>query len=747
MSNSRRLLVVLLGATALTLPLRVDGIGGNDGANCYSFSDTLPPLDGNAPTFAFADISDSGAALPLLDDQMGGPVPIGFPFNYYGSQYSDVFVSSNGFLSFLPSQSNGCCTGDSIPSPGDPNAIIAGWWEDLYPPGGGAIHYQTLGTAPNRVFVVQFKDVPHYCCSSDLVTMQFKLSETSHAIEVQYVAAPTDGGNHSAGIENTDGTIGIQWQYGTSIGLSDTAVRYFPDVSLSGDADGDGVADCIDNCPLHANSDQADCDGDGIGDACDPDYADTDGDGICDTADVCPSDPTQGCANLFACSGTGSTPSTLYRLNPANGDGFPVGPMGLRGCSGLAFHPVTSTLYAVGFASSEFNRSLWTVDIATGAATLVGPTGHFSLTDLAFRSDGQLFTYHRDATAAGTLSTTTATVALLDVTGFSQSGNGIAFDTSDTLLWAGDATLTSIDQTIGAGTTVAPLLFPPVPCVFPRINSLDVDRDGTLFGIVNCSFGSDAANYLATIAVPSGTVSAIAPAIPGLDGIAFAPPGECGNGVLEIGEQCDDGNAVDGDCCSAACLYESPGTACGSGGSLCTPTTCDGAGGCVGGLPSGCATAAKSILILQDKADDAKDKWLFKWLKGPQTTQSDFGDPRSSTDYALCLYAGPLQSPLAEAQVAAGSATWKALSDKGYKYANPSGNPHGATAVSLVGGTAGKSKVLFKGKGSNLPDPALGSLPLPVTARLVNSETNACFEAVFGTAKKNDPAKFKAKAP
>ena len=37
-----------------------------------------------------------------------------------------------------------------------------------------------------------------------------------------------------------------------------------------GDADGDGVFDDVDNCPLDWNTDQADCDGDGIGNACDP---------------------------------------------------------------------------------------------------------------------------------------------------------------------------------------------------------------------------------------------------------------------------------------------------------------------------------------------------------------------------------------------------------------------------------------------------------------------------------------------
>ena len=35
------------------------------------------------------------------------------------------------------------------------------------------------------------------------------------------------------------------------------------------DTDGDGVADCLDNCPETANTDQSDADGNGVGDACD----------------------------------------------------------------------------------------------------------------------------------------------------------------------------------------------------------------------------------------------------------------------------------------------------------------------------------------------------------------------------------------------------------------------------------------------------------------------------------------------
>lgn len=62
----------------------------------------------------------------------------------------------------------------------------------------------------------------------------------------------------------------------------------------AGDADGDGVADAVDNCRQTPNADQADADGDGVGDACDncrftanPDQADSDGDGIGNACDNC----------------------------------------------------------------------------------------------------------------------------------------------------------------------------------------------------------------------------------------------------------------------------------------------------------------------------------------------------------------------------------------------------------------------------------------------------------------------------
>ena len=69
----------------------------------------------------------------------------------------------------------------------------------------------------------------------------------------------------------------------------------------------------------------------------------------------------------------------------------------------------------------------------------------------------------------------------------------------------------------------------------------------------------------------------------------------CGNGTLDFGEQCDDGNNTDRDCCSALCTAEAAGKipACvDNDGNVCTEAASDGLGACsqTGVLP----TSAKS---------------------------------------------------------------------------------------------------------------------------------------------------------
>ena len=56
--------------------------------------------------------------------------------------------------------------------------------------------------------------------------------------------------------------------------------------------------------------------------------------------------------------------------------------------------------------------------------------------------------------------------------------------------------------------------------------------------------------------------------------------GRCGNGQVDPGEICDDGNLFDDDCCQSNCRPPVAGGSCADDGNSCTSDTCDAAGQC-----------------------------------------------------------------------------------------------------------------------------------------------------------------------
>jgi len=113
----------------------------------------------------------------------------------------------------------------------------------------------------------------------------------------------------------------------------------------------------------------------------------------------------------------------------------------------------------------------------------------------------------------------------------------------------------------------------------------------------------------------------------------FAYVDTCGNGTLEAGEACDDGNRVDGDCCSATCGLEPAGGAC-SDGDLCTQTdACDGAGACVGTDPVVCASGGEGQCGSAGACDPATGACVGG--PAPDGTICDDGDTCTVEDVCL----------------------------------------------------------------------------------------------------------------
>jgi cysteine-rich repeat protein len=233
-------------------------------------------------------------------------------------------------------------------------------------------------------------------------------------------------------------------------------------------------------------------------------------------------------------------------------------------------------------------------------------------------------------------------------------------------------------------------------------------------------------------------------------GICIGPP--CGDGLLDPGEECDDNNNVDGDCCSSACLAEPDGNAC-DDDEVCTGGDQCAAGACAG-VPAPapvCKTPTlplKSQLVMKDKSPDKGDQVVWKWTKGQATTLLELGSPTTTDEYELCVYGvGPsllFKGRFPAGGVCKGVACWKTVTGKGYVYKDKDRTPHGMEKLQLTSGIAGAAKISAKGKGDLLEMPALGSLPLPIEAQVRGA--GGCWGANYSTSITNTTAQFKAKS-
>lgn len=156
------------------------------------------------PTFAYRTIA--GTALDAQDD-WSTTITTPFSLNFAGQSqvFDSLTIGSNGAVSVTnslsPEMGNQAFPSERF------EALIAPFWDDLNPAAGeGDIYYDTLGTAPNREFVVEWRDVRHYN-STDGATFQIVFFEDSSDILFNYL--DVDFGNPEVD-KGASATVGIQ---------------------------------------------------------------------------------------------------------------------------------------------------------------------------------------------------------------------------------------------------------------------------------------------------------------------------------------------------------------------------------------------------------------------------------------------------------------------------------------------------------------------------------------------------------
>jgi uncharacterized repeat protein (TIGR01451 family) len=209
-----------------------------------AFGYTYASSSGPSCEYDFDDISASGTALGLADD---GEANVTMPFQlfFYGQRSGHLRVGNNGGVLFAAASGDVTSASKALPSASYPMALFP-LWTDIDNETGD-VFVQTLGTAPERRFVVQWHDRPHFNGLGS-GTFQLVLFETTNRIAFRYqdvhfaeigfdpVACPDGidaGACATVGI-NQDGVNALQYSF-KSAALHDALAICFtpPSADLS----------------------------------------------------------------------------------------------------------------------------------------------------------------------------------------------------------------------------------------------------------------------------------------------------------------------------------------------------------------------------------------------------------------------------------------------------------------------------------------------------------------------------------
>ncbi|WP_158880442.1 S8 family serine peptidase [Amycolatopsis anabasis] len=196
---------------------------------------------------------EANTLLPLNGDDAMTEIKLPFPVNLYQQSYRSARVSTNGFLSFTATTSYNLNA--ALPGPAEPNTLIAPFWDDLVVDAEATVRTETVGAAPNRQVVVEWRNVAFTGKPANLrVSFQVVLAENG-PITFQYKGIGDDpgqrGGSATVGVEDETGTQAVQYGYESPVLADDTAVLLrVPDTGLTRGT----VTDANDGKPV-ANAD------------------------------------------------------------------------------------------------------------------------------------------------------------------------------------------------------------------------------------------------------------------------------------------------------------------------------------------------------------------------------------------------------------------------------------------------------------------------------------------------------------
>ncbi|MDD2331977.1 MAG: hypothetical protein PHI68_04925, partial [Candidatus Cloacimonetes bacterium] len=196
---------------------------------CVSFAAIDDFYSFNATTGTYAAITGTDLTDISTDDAISGEVPIGFNFPYGDMSFTAVKVSSNGWIGLGTTQTYSNLTNALASTTYHPT--IAPLWDDMSLATGTAT-YLTTGTAPNRVFTVQYANLQWNYWAGNAMNFQARFYENGK-IDFIYGSYTGEPQNASASIGINMSPGGTGWFYSITPGTVPIASTTAENTSVS----------------------------------------------------------------------------------------------------------------------------------------------------------------------------------------------------------------------------------------------------------------------------------------------------------------------------------------------------------------------------------------------------------------------------------------------------------------------------------------------------------------------------------